>query len=70
MIDPFINVPLNTKKVYVMGTTHSGCEIYLPIDSNINAVQLQARDNLRAYLLTQPKPPTITPPEPEPLRYA
>lgn len=25
------NVPLNTDKVYVMGTTANGCEVYVPI---------------------------------------
>ena len=58
---PFNNVPLNTKKVYVMGKTWSGCEVYLPVDSYSDTVQLEARDKLHAFLASQPKPPKPTP---------
>ena len=33
MNNPFNNVPLNTKKVFVMRIDRSGTEIYLPVNS-------------------------------------
>lgn len=48
------NVPLNTKKVYVMGKTHNGCEVYLPVDSYDDNVIIHARDTLREELKNQP----------------
>ena len=62
MKNPFKNVSLNTEKVYVRGTTQSGCHVYLPIDSLDDADQQTTKKNLQAYLDTQPGPPI---PEPE-----
>ena len=59
MNDPFENVPLNIKKVFVMGKTWSGCKVYLPVDSHSHAVQIEKRDELHAYLASQPKPPPV-----------
>jgi len=61
MHDPFVDVPLNTKMIYVMGKTWSGCEVYLPVNSYSNAVQLDAKDKLHAFLASQPKPPPEAP---------
>lgn len=30
---PILNVPLNTKQVFVKATTPGGCDIFMPVDS-------------------------------------
>ena len=56
-MNPFNNVPLNTKKVFVMGIDHSGCEIYLPVNSTDETVIQIKKQELQQFLLTQPLPP-------------
>lgn len=54
MNNPFIDVPINTKKVFVCGIDHSGCEIYLPIDS-LNELVIQTKKyELQQFLFNQP----------------
>lgn len=53
MINPLENVPLNTKRVYVMGTTHRGCEIYMPVDSFQDDEILEKKKQLQTYLDSQ-----------------
>lgn len=33
MQNPLLNLPFNTKRVYVCGVSLSGCDIYIPVDS-------------------------------------
>ncbi len=58
------NLPLNTRRNYVMGTAKSGCEIYIPVHSNDETTQLHMRDKLQHFLNLQPDPPTTDLPEP------
>jgi len=62
--NPLLYTPLNTKRVFVMATTHSGCEVYMPVDSNNAALEEAKKAALQAYLDSQPVPPTLTEPEP------
>ena len=55
-MNPFNNVPINTKKVFVMGIDHSGCEIYLPVDSSDETVIHIKKQELQQYLFNQPLP--------------
>ena len=55
-MNPFNNVPLNTKKVYVMGVDHSGCEIYLPVNSTDETVIQNKKQELHQFLFNQPLP--------------
>ena len=55
-MNPFNNVPLNTKKVYVMAVDHSGCEIYLPVDSTDEKKIQAKREELQQYIFSQPLP--------------
>jgi len=55
-MNPFNNVPLNTKKVYIMGIDHSGCEIYLPVDSHNKDVIQTKKQELHEFLFKQPLP--------------
>jgi hypothetical protein len=56
MINPLNNVPLNTKQVYVVGTTYDGCEIYMPVDSFDENVINRKKNQLQNWLNTQPSP--------------
>jgi hypothetical protein len=53
-MNPFNNVPLNTKKVFVMEIDHSGCEIFLPIDSTNETVIQTKKQELQQFLFNQP----------------
>ena len=55
-MNPFNNVPLNTKKVFVCGITHSGCEVYLPVDSTDKKVIQTKKQELQQFLFNQPLP--------------
>jgi hypothetical protein len=55
-MNPLNNTPLNTKKVFVMGTDHSGCEIYLPVDSYDELVIQTKKQELQQFLFNQPLP--------------
>ena len=50
------NIPLNTKKVYVKATTHSGCEIYMPVDCDNEYEESIKKQELQSYLNSQPLP--------------
>ena len=52
----FSNVPLNTQKVFVMAVDHSGCEIYLPVNSTDELVIQQKKLQLQQTLFNQPLP--------------
>ena len=54
MNNPLQDVPLNTKKVYVMATSPSGCKIYMPVDSNEEAILQLKRRELQDQLNNQP----------------
>lgn len=54
----FLNLPLNTKKIYTHAICKSGCKIYVP---GISVEGVKAtRNNLQKFLDTQPEP-TNTP---------
>jgi hypothetical protein len=55
-MNPFNNVPLNTKKVFVCGIAHSGCEIYLPVNSTDEKVIQTKKQELLQFLFNQPLP--------------
>ena len=55
-MNPFNNVPINTKRVYVCGIDHSGCEIYLPVDSHNEEVIQTKKQELHQFLFNQPLP--------------
>ena len=56
MKNPLEDVPLNTKRVYVMATTYSGCEIYMPVDSNNDSAITQKKIDLQNFLNSQVQP--------------
>lgn len=55
-MNPFNNVPLNTSKVFVCGITHSGCNVYLPVDSSDEKVIQTKKHELHQFLFNQPLP--------------
>ena len=55
-MNPFNNVPLNTKRVFVMGIDHSGCEVYLPVNSYDELVIQTKKLELQEFLFNQPRP--------------
>lgn len=59
MKNPLKNVPLNTKRVYVMAKTHFGCEVYMPVDSDNDSYISQHKIDLQNFLNTQPIPPEL-----------
>ena len=63
MISPLKDLPLNTLRVYVRGITQTGCQIYVPIDSEIPKIHQLTKRDLQAYLDNQVMPEI----EPEPL---
>ena len=58
-MNPFNNVPLNTKKVFVMGIDHLGCEVYLPVNSTNEEVIQTKKQELHEFLFNQPLPQKI-----------
>ena len=50
MENPLKNVPLNTKKVFVFAKTKAGCEIIMPVDSQVDKVAHEKKDALQRYL--------------------
>ena len=50
------NIPINTNKVFVMGVDHSGCEIYLPVDSTDEIIIQIKKQDLHQFLFNQPLP--------------
>jgi len=55
-MNPYNYIPLNTKKVFVMGIDHSGCEIYLPVDSTDETVIQAKKHELQQFLFNKPLP--------------
>lgn len=53
-MNPLNNVPLNTKHAFVMGKTYNGCKIYMPVDSNEEAILQLKRRELQDQLNNQP----------------
>ena len=51
--NPLADVPLNTKKVYVVATAAHYCTVYMPVDSYIEQLQLDKKAELQAYLDSQ-----------------
>ena len=56
MKEPSEIATLNTQKIYVRGTTQSGCHVYMPINDLSNEAQENARRNLQNFLDSQPGP--------------
>ena len=50
MNDVLDTIPYNTKHVYVMGKTKSGCEIYMPVDSYDEDVIVSKKEQLQNKL--------------------
>lgn len=50
MENPLENIPLNTKKIYVMATTNQGCKIFMPADSYETIYLFKKRNELQKYL--------------------
>lgn len=59
MNNPLQNVPLNTKKVYVMCETYDGCEVYMPVDSYDDQDQLRKKKELQYFLDQQADNPLL-----------
>lgn len=55
-MNPFNDVPLNTKNVFVMGIDHSGCEVYLPVDSHDEEIIQIKKYELQQFLFNQQLP--------------
>ena len=53
MINPLLNVPLNTKNIYVRAITPNGCKIYMPVNSNDDCEQDAAKTKLQIWLNNQ-----------------
>jgi hypothetical protein len=58
-MNPFKDVPLNTKRVFVCGISHSGCEVYLPVDSDDETIIQLKKQELQQFLLNQPLPEKV-----------
>jgi len=52
-LNPLDNVPLNTRRVYVVATAQSGCKVYMPVDTISPNIQHFKRDQLQDYLDNQ-----------------
>ena len=52
---PLNRVPLNTKKVFVMGRTASGTEVYMPVNSLNDAVIDKKKKELQVQLTEMTK---------------
>ncbi len=44
-VSPFHGLPFNTNKLYVMGTTPTGCEVYIPVKADAEIDKAKARLN-------------------------
>lgn len=53
MLEILDDLPLNTKRQYVMGTAVNGCEIYIPVDSDDENVLNLKKESLQKYLDNQ-----------------
>lgn len=59
MKNPLLDVPPNTKRVYVMATANLGCKVYMPVDSFDHKRQIEKRDELQSFLDSQDQPPPL-----------
>jgi len=50
MHNPLLNVPLNTKQVYVRAKTPSGCEIFMPVNYDDDKIIKSMQISLQSYL--------------------
>lgn len=57
MKNPLNDLPLNTKRVYVLGKCHTGCEVYMPVDSFSENIQQEKKNELQNWLNSQYIPP-------------
>jgi hypothetical protein len=55
-MNPFKDVPFNTKQAYVRGITHQGTEIYLPVDNSDDDAMKIKQNFLQNFLNQQEKP--------------
>lgn len=65
MTTPLKNVPLNTQRLYIRGTTKDGCEVYVPVDTRDSVEADKKQADLQTFLDNQnlgaipPCPPTV-----------
>lgn len=64
MHNPLLNVPLNTKQIYVRAKTPSGCEIFMPVNHEDAKVVESMKTSLQNYLnhtypLPEPEEPQV-----------
>ena len=57
MKNPLNDLPLNTKRVYVLGKCYTGCEVYMPVDSFVENIQQEKKNELQNWLNSQYVPP-------------
>jgi len=60
--NPLLNVPLNTKRIYVMGKTPKGCEVYMPVDFDDDTIIAEKKEALQIQLnsvFTEPDEPEV-----------
>lgn len=61
--NPLLNVPLNTKKVYVGVIAPGGCEVYMPVDSHndnvINVLKQELQNYLNSIPITSSRSPIL-----------
>jgi hypothetical protein len=55
--NPLNNLPLNSKRVYVMAKTPKGCEIYMPVNSFNDEHLTQKKIDLQIWLNETYSPP-------------
>ena len=67
MTTPFDKLPLNYLRQFVQCTDKSGCDIYIPVNSQEQSVQNAKKAELQKFLDNQPAPPAPSTP---PKRYA
>jgi len=57
MINPLNKVPFNTNRCFVMATSQSGCEVYMPVNNSSDRAMKTKRDELQSYMDSQKQPP-------------
>ena len=48
--NPLIDLPLNTKRIYIMAKTPKGCEVYMPVDHEDDGIIDMKKRQLQTYL--------------------
>ncbi len=64
--NPLENIPLNTKRMFIMGVTYCGCEIYLPLRSRDDKYIAVMKQRLQNHLNKQKIPPEFNQTDPPP----